>query len=100
MLYGHEENLTIARRFYEEVLNGKNLGAAEEFFAPDHGASLGQGPGLEGFRRSVANLLAAFPDLAVTVEDEVAAATRWLFAGPTGAPTGASCSGSPRRVER
>jgi predicted SnoaL-like aldol condensation-catalyzing enzyme len=31
-----EQNKAIARRFFEEIVNAKRLGVADEIFAPDH----------------------------------------------------------------
>lgn len=68
------ENVAVVRRFYEEVFNKGNLGGADEFLATDavgHETLFLQGSGLEGFKQSVASLRAAFPDLYVTLEDQV-----------------------------
>ena len=44
-----EQNKALARRFYDEVFNRRNLHAMDELCAPDiidHNAMPGQGPGL------------------------------------------------------
>ena len=73
-----EENAAIARRFYEEVFDEGNLDAADDFLAAgvaDH----------EGFKKSLAALFAAFPDLSVALEDVVSAGdkviVRWTDRG-------------------
>jgi steroid delta-isomerase-like uncharacterized protein len=83
-----EENAARTRLFYEQVLDRGNLEAADEFLAAglvDHDAFPGQGPGLEGFKRSLANLRSAFPDLRVTLEDVIPArdkvVVRWTDRG-------------------
>jgi steroid delta-isomerase-like uncharacterized protein len=83
-----EENASIVFRFYEEVFNEGNLNAADKFLAADmvdHETLLRQGTGLEGFKRSLASLRAAFPDLRVTLEDVISAGdkvvVRWTDRG-------------------
>jgi predicted ester cyclase len=67
-----EANTAIVRRFFEEVVNGWNLAAADELVAHDfieHGALPGLPPGRDGFKQFLAMLADAFPDLHVTIED-------------------------------
>ncbi len=72
-----EENKSIMRRFYEEVMNQKNLAAIDDFLAPNfvnHSASqLGlTGGGIEHVKQYVSMVLKVFPDLHYTVEDLIA----------------------------
>ncbi len=70
-----EENKALIRRFVEEVLNQKNLDAVDELLTPDHldhSVPPGLPPGREGIRQGMAMYLAAFPDLQVTIDDQIA----------------------------
>lgn len=83
-----EDNLTTVRRFYEEVFDRGNTDAADEFLATDvvhEGSPARREPGLEGFKRSLARLREAFPDIRVTIEDlfavEDKVVVRWTDRG-------------------
>lgn len=68
-----ETNTTVASRWYEEVFNAGNIELIDELFAPnfvDHDPS-NPLPGLEGVRQLVSMYRSAFPDLHITVEDEI-----------------------------
>ena len=70
-----EQNKALARRFYDEVFNRKNLNAMDELCAADiidHSALPGQGPGLPGLKESFQQFMAGFPDLKATVHEVVA----------------------------
>jgi predicted ester cyclase len=65
----------LARRFYEEALNGGRLDVLDELLSPsfvDHGASSGQAPGIEGFKGFLKVVTGAFPDLHLHIEDLLA----------------------------
>jgi predicted ester cyclase len=97
-----EANKALARRIWEEVLNGRNPRLADELIAPDaveHETAPGINPrGPEGLKAVVAMLSTGFPDYHFAVDqliaegDKVAAQTtfsgthRGLFMGvpPTG----------------
>jgi steroid delta-isomerase-like uncharacterized protein len=81
-----EENKAIARRSWEAVSQG-DVDAQMEVYAtdcvihePDEDVQ-----GAEGLRQFVGGILAAFPDMSVTVEDEIAegdkVVTRWTARG-------------------
>src|SRR4051812_44110281 len=84
-----EENKALARRFLEEVFNEGNLAAIDELIDPDwvqHDPAMPEElRGIEGARQLVEVYRAAFPDLHITVEDQVAegdkVATRWTARG-------------------
>ena len=68
-----ETNTTVASRWYEEVFNAGNVALIDELFAPDfvdHDPS-NPLPGLEGVRQLVGMYRGAFPDLHLTIEDEI-----------------------------
>ncbi len=79
-----EENKAAERRLTEEVWNRRGIDAVDEFIAADvveHNPILGVGPGREGFRQALKIIFSAFPDVEITVEDEIAegdkVALRW-----------------------
>ena len=71
-----EENKALVRRLFEEFVSKGNLSLADELIAEDfidHNPSgPDQGPGPEGLKQVFAARWTAFPDLRVTVEDQVA----------------------------
>lgn len=78
-----EDNKTLMRRFIEEVFNKKNMAAIDELIAPDH---IDHSPtaahlpsGIEGARQAIGMMLAAFPDMRVTVEDMIAEGDKVAF---------------------
>jgi predicted ester cyclase len=74
-----EDNKAVVRRFYEEVMNKKNLAAIDEFIDPhgiDHALPPGMPGGIEGSKQFIGMYLAAFPDLHFTVEDMIAEGDR------------------------
>ena len=66
-----EEHKAIARRFFEEVWNQQKLEAIDDIFVAPVMLN-GQPVAREAFRQLVAARRAAFPDIQVTVEDQVA----------------------------
>lgn len=102
-----EQNKLLVRRAIEEVWNGGNLSAIDEFVAGDfvvHGSTPGgdiQGP--EGARRFFGALHEAFPDIRFTIEDQIAegdrVVTRWTARGThTGTFMGVPPTGRPIRM--
>jgi predicted ester cyclase len=95
-----EENKALIRRAFEEALNRRNVAVIDELFATsfvDHSAWPGQAAGPAGTKQGVAEILASFPDLHVTIETLVAegdqVATRETWRG-THAPTGRHATGT------
>jgi steroid delta-isomerase-like uncharacterized protein len=101
------ENKALVRRFVEEVWNQGNLGVIEHLVAPDfqdHGhmaAQQGSQPsgqpgeqhfatGPEGTRHFIQMIRSAFPDIQVTIEQELAegdlVATHWTIRGTQHGP--------------
>jgi steroid delta-isomerase-like uncharacterized protein len=62
---------TLVRRFFEEVWNQQKLDVIDEVFAPTVVLN-GQSVKREAIRQVVAGRRAAFPDIRVTVEDQIA----------------------------
>jgi predicted ester cyclase len=70
-----EENKTLFRRTYEELLNQGNLDVADELVATEfinHEAPPGRDRGPESMRALATMLRTAFPDLHFTIEELVA----------------------------
>lgn len=70
-----EQTKAIARRFYEESLNGKNLDIIDELFAETYQAHPPGAPApldRAAFKHFNRMFLAGFPDFQITVEDEIA----------------------------
>lgn len=87
------ENKAAMRRIMDEVINGKNLDAADDLYADEHVLyPAGEvGPGSAGMKEAFAGLHEAFPDVHVTIESMVAegdtVAVRLTYTG-TDAATG------------
>jgi len=70
-----EDNKALVRRWFEEVLNKRDLAAIGDFIAPTY---VGHAPGApdvkgpDGFRQRLTALHTAFPDLSETIEDIIA----------------------------
>jgi predicted ester cyclase len=98
-----EANVAVARRWSEDVFNGRDFGVLDEILDPavvHHGGSFPDAHGVEGVKHALAGLLDAFPDIQITVEQTVASgdlvAVRWSGTGTHSgdfmgiAPTGES----------
>ena len=83
-------------RRWVEALNRGDVAVADETFTQDCIIHITGSPepdlSLEGFKQMVAGLLAAFPDLHFTIEDQIVSAdkvvTRWTAEGTNTAPLG------------
>ena len=71
-----EENKAVVRREMEEVFNHTgNLDAADEIYAPDyvsHEPTTGEIRGVEAAKQYAARYRQAFPDVELTIEDQIA----------------------------
>lgn len=70
-----DANKNLVRRYYEEVLNGRNLEVLEELAVSDydeHSPFPGQPNGFEGLKARAASLLGAFNPYTFTILDLVA----------------------------
>jgi steroid delta-isomerase-like uncharacterized protein len=82
-----QHNKALVRRGIEEVYNRGNLASVDEFAASDFVIHLPSEDinGPAGAKRYVAALRAAFPDLHITIEDQIAegdrVVTRWTARG-------------------
>jgi predicted ester cyclase len=69
------DNKRLVRRFIEEVINTDRIDAAAEFIAADyvdHSDPRGQITGVAGARKQLFFIRATYPDLHLTVEDQIA----------------------------
>lgn len=81
--------ITAYERTWVEGLNRGDVSAADRAFAPDCVIHINGSPdpnlSLGGFKDMIGGLLSAFPDLHITVEDQIVAgdkvATRWTALG-------------------
>ena len=74
-----EENKAIFRRFVEEGFNQGDLDVFNELVAPDfvnHSAPPGVPPTREGWKQLAGMFRAAFPDMHLHIEDEIAEGDR------------------------
>jgi predicted ester cyclase len=87
------ENKAIARRYFAEILNKGDVAAIDAIVAPE---VVFRNPpvvvkGIGDFKKLVASLRGAFPDLQFTLEDEFGegnkVATRWVMRGTQGTRT-------------
>jgi predicted SnoaL-like aldol condensation-catalyzing enzyme len=69
------ENKTAMCRIMDDVINAKNLDAADDLYADEHvlyPETPEVGPGSEGMKAAFAGLFEQFPDVRVTIESMVA----------------------------
>lgn len=84
-----ENNKTLARSYFEEVVNKGNLDSIDELFAPNHiwhdPTVIEGAQGLARLREHAADLRTHFLDFHYTIEDQIAegdkVVTRWTFHG-------------------
>ena len=82
-----EKNKALVRRYFEEVLNRGELATVDEIFAANyfyHGRPEDR-TDPEGTRQMAIRVRNAFPDLHITVDDQIAeddrVVTRWTLSG-------------------
>jgi predicted ester cyclase len=98
-----EDNKTIVRRFYEEVVNTGNVEQIEHFLSPDY-CEVQDGKrhniGIEGAKAHILGVRQTYPDLHITMERQIAEGEwvascitargthkgAWLGIKPTGKP--------------
>ena len=78
-----ETNKAICRRFLEKVYNEQRLDLVQEFLAEDLVQHIAGGPpaqpGLESFKEGLTMALAAFPDIQLAYDDEIAESDKVVF---------------------
>jgi steroid delta-isomerase-like uncharacterized protein len=100
------ENKAMVRRVFEEALNAGHDAVLDELLAADYvnHDMPAPAPGAEGFKQVIAQFRAAFPDMAVTIQDEFAdgdlVGTRGRFTGThQGDFMGIPASGMPIDIQ-
>ena len=89
-------DITAYERSWVEGMNRGDVSAADRAFAPDCVIHINGSPepnlSLSAFKEMIGGLLGAFPDLRITVEDQIVAgdkvATRWTSEGTNSGPFG------------
>lgn len=84
-----EENETVVRRYFDELLNGRNTAVVDEIIAPGfRGFTVehkGELAGIAAYKQAIAAVLEAFPDYHVTIDDCITAGdkvvVRWAARG-------------------
>jgi steroid delta-isomerase-like uncharacterized protein len=100
------QHITEYERKWVEALNRGDVSMADEVFTPDCVIHITGSPepirGTAGFKQMLEGMLAAFPDLHFTIEDQFVAddkvATRWKARGTNTGPLG-EIQPTGRRVE-
>lgn len=64
-----EQNKSLIRRFYEELVNGRKIELADEMIVADFHDHAARGTGLENFKTLYAVMLRIFPDIQAKIED-------------------------------
>jgi len=81
------DNKSIVRRYYEEVLNRRQLQVFDELANPNFVSYLPDGKGIDSeiYKQTITGTLAVIPDLKVTIQDQIAEGdkvmTRWKAQG-------------------
>jgi predicted ester cyclase len=88
-----DHHKAMARRLYEEVFGRGNVDAADEILSTDclsHGPGMPAAVGTSGIKAQAIRLRAGAPDLAVSLEDQVAegdrVVSRWHATGTQDGP--------------
>jgi len=74
-----ETNKSLARRLIEEAVNKGNLSVVDEILSPDYvyrEPTVGEKRGRAGYREVVTMYRNAFPDIKVTIEEQIAEGDR------------------------
>ena len=88
------ENKALSRRTIEEIFNQGNLSIIDEIYPTDyinHSAPPGISSDREGYKQFASMYRSAFPDLQMTVEDQIAEGDKVTTRRLAGAPCPASC---------
>jgi predicted ester cyclase len=77
------DNKALVRRYIEEIVNTGNVDRLAEFIAPDYIDRNDQGRGIEGAKRHVQGVRQTYPDLRVTVGQQIGEG-EWVVSRVTG----------------
>jgi predicted SnoaL-like aldol condensation-catalyzing enzyme len=95
-----EDNKQAVRRFYQEVINGRNLDVLDELLTPDGVDHTFGSQNPEQAKQFFGMIHQAFPDLHAEVHDVIAEGELVAARSPTPVPTKVSSSASPRPASR
>ena len=78
-----ELNLSIAKRFFNECWNQGKVDLLDEIMAPDNVHHLPDSElnGFDEVKDGIRNLLMAFPDMSITIDDEIVAQDKVVSVG-------------------
>ena len=83
-----EQNKTVVRRVIEEIVNQGNFSLISELISPQYAyfePTVGPVRGREGYNQIVATYRTAFPDMKLTIDEQIAegdkVVTRWTADG-------------------
>jgi predicted ester cyclase len=71
----NEENKSLVRRYYEEIVSSGDVGRLEEFISPDYVEvynNVTYPMGIDGAREHVLGVRTTYPDLRITVDRQIA----------------------------
>jgi|SRR5687768_17167462 predicted ester cyclase len=96
LVRGGTVQITDCERVWIEGLNRGDISVADEVFASEGVIHISGSPdpnlSVEGFKQMISGLLSAFPDMRITIEDQIVAgdkvATRWSAEGTNNGPFG------------
>jgi steroid delta-isomerase-like uncharacterized protein len=78
-----ETNKAICRRMHEQLWNEQRVDLVQEFYTEDQVQHIAGSPpsplGLESYKEVLIMALAAFPDIQLTVDDEIAEGDKVVF---------------------
>jgi hypothetical protein len=95
-----EDNKQAVRRFYQDLVNGRDLDAVDELLTPDGVDHTFGSQNPEQAKQFFGMVHQAFPDLRVEVHDVIAEGDLGPPGSPTPAPTRTSSSASRRPASR
>jgi len=93
-----EENKAIIRRLFKELIEGGNLGVADEIIATDYVYHAPPSPDLRGrenIKQALVAWRSAFPDIRFSIDDEIAAGDRVVIRWTLDATHGGEFRGAP-----
>lgn len=71
-----EQNKASLRRFYEEVINARNIDLADELLSADFNDHAAKEPGIAEFKKLYKSMIDIFEGLHITIEDLIAEGDR------------------------
>ncbi len=85
-----DDNKTLVRRYYEEVVNTGNVDLTERFISPEYTEVMDgkrYPAGIDGAKAHVVGVRQTYPDLHITIERQIAEGEWGFHASPYGERT-------------